>query len=68
MLNSTPVRKPYSRTPTGDLAGLVLDPDRYQIGDSPVEGWVVIEITEDGFILQSTEGDIQVVPFEDTPL
>ena len=68
VLNSTPVRKPYSRTPTGDLAGLVLDPDRYQIGDSPVEGWVVIEITEDGFILQSTEGDIQVVPFEDTPL
>jgi len=68
LLKSNPTRRAYAGAPVGDLVGLVLERESAAVGDSPIEGWVIAEITEDGCIVQSEQGDIQVVPFEDTPL
>jgi len=42
--------------------------DAFDIGDTYVDGWKVIDKTEDEYVIENSEGDVKAIDYEDTPL
>jgi DEAD/DEAH box helicase domain-containing protein len=63
-----PARSKYSRAKADDSDFPPVERGQYHVGDKYAEGWLVQELEEDGIIIRSQDGELKLIPFEDTPL
>lgn len=61
-------RSKFSRAVADDADFPPVERGEFKIGDKYAEGWLVHEIDDDGIIIRNQNGDLKLMPFEDTPL
>ena len=68
LLKSTPAKSSFSRDSSDLDDALSVPRNTYVVGDQFQEGWNVFRVTDEGIIVQNKDGDMKIIPFEDTPL